>query len=83
MRKVLIKLYVPAINKTFDLFAPLDLEIEKLIEILVNGVIDLTDDEYFKSNQETLNIKKSQLLLDPKCTLTDYGVDDGAEIMLI
>ena len=43
MNKILIKLYVPAVNQTFDVFVPVDLAIRELIKVLVNGVNDMRD----------------------------------------
>lgn len=82
MDKILICLYVPAISRSFDVFVPLDITIKELIEILVKGVMEMSDNSYISSNEENLNLKNN-ILFNPLLTLKDYGIKDGEEIFLI
>lgn len=52
MDKILICLQVPAISRSFDVFVPLDMNINELIEVLVKGVIEMSDNSYISSNEE-------------------------------
>lgn len=83
MDKILICLAVPSVNRTFDLFVPLDLEISELTKVIVNGVKDLCGGGYISSNEEMLNLKNPQMLLNPNNTLRQYRIKDGCEIFLI
>ena len=79
MDKILICLQVPAISRSFDVFVPLDMNINELIEVLVKGVIEMSD---ISSNEEKLNLKNN-ILLNPALTLQSYSIKDGEEIFLI
>ena len=82
MDKILICLQVPAIRRSFDVFVPLDMNINELIEVLVKGVIEMSDNSYISSNEENLNLKNN-ILLNPALTLQSYSIKDGEEIFLI
>ncbi len=82
MDKILICLQVPAISRSFDVFVPLDMNINELTEVLVKGVIEMSDDSYISSKEENLNLKNN-ILLNPTLTLQSYGIKDGEEIFLI
>lgn len=82
MDKILICLQVPAISRSFDVFVPVDMKIEELIEVLVKGVIEMSDNSYISSNEENLNLKNN-ILLNPAFTLQSYAIKDGEEIFLI
>lgn len=82
MDKILICLQVPAISRSFDVFVPLDMSINKLTEVLVKGVIEMSDNSYISSNEENLNLKNN-ILLNPTLTLQSYVIKDGEEIFLI
>ncbi|HBM02911.1 MAG TPA: hypothetical protein DD364_01505 [Ruminococcaceae bacterium] len=82
MDKILICLQVPAISRSFDVFVPLDMNINELIEVLVKGVIEMSDNSYISSNEENLNLKNN-ILLNPALTLQSYSIKDGEEIFLI
>ena len=82
MDKILICLQVPAISRSFDVFVPLDMSINELTEVLVKGVIEMSDNSYISSNEENLNLKNN-ILLNPALTLQSYSIKDGEEIFLI
>ncbi len=82
MDKILICLQVPAISRSFDVFVPLDMSINELTEVLVKGVIEMSDNSYISSNEENLNLKNN-ILLNPTLTLQSYVIKDGEEIFLI
>ncbi len=83
MEKILIKLFIPAVNRSFDLFVPVDLEIGELTKIIVNGVEYMCNGVYVPSNEEMLNSKEGHILFNPSLTLDSYGITDGAELILI
>lgn len=83
MEKILIKLFIPAVNRSFDLFVPVDIEIGELTKTIVNGVEYMCNGVYVPSNEEMLNSKEGHILFDPSLTLDAYGITDGAELILI
>ena len=83
MEKRLIGLYVPAVQERFDLLVPMDLDIATLTGLLVNGVEEMCAGRYAPSRQELLSMRYPDMLLHPGKTLADYGVEDGAQLVLI
>ena len=56
MDKVLINLYIPTVNRSFDLFAPMDLKIGELTKVLVSGVVYMCEGSYFASGKEMVSL---------------------------
>lgn len=83
MDKLLIGLFVPAISEHYDLFAPPGLKIGELTKILANAVADLSSGRYTVSQQEMLSASETGILLHPDRCLADYGICDGAQLVLI
>lgn len=83
MEKRLIGLYVPAVQERFDLLAPVDLEIAALTALLARGVEEMCAGRYTPSRQELLSMRHPDMLLHPRKTLSDYGVENGAQLVLI
>lgn len=83
MDKKLVSLYVPAVQERFDLMVPMELEIGMLTSLLTDGVRELCKGRFAPSGQETLSLRQSTALLDPGRTLSDYGVEDGAQLVLV
>lgn len=82
MRKTLVGLYVPAAQRHFDLLAPSDLEIGVLTELMLRGVAELCEGWYTRSKTGMLTLREPELLLHPERTLADYGIEDGAQLVL-
>ena len=83
MEKILVGLFVPAVNRHMDLFVPQNSRIGSLTEILAKGVSDLSDGRYCVSGCELLSLKDPDALLNPALTLADYGIQDGAQLILM
>lgn len=86
MNKILIRLYVPSIEQTFDLFVPTDMAISILTGLLVDGVVELCEGQFHpvevNSQRGILVMREPQYLLNPKNTLADYGAEDGTCLVL-
>ena len=83
MEKKLIGLYVPAVQERFDLLVPADLDIAALTVLLTNGVEELCEGRYAPSHHELMSMQHPDMLLHPRKTLSDYGVENGAQLVLI
>ena len=83
MDKILIGLYVPAVQEHFDLFVPGTQKIELIIRLMTEGVADLCKGRFTPSGFEMLSLKDGDILLHPERTLADYGIDDGAQLLLM
>lgn len=83
MEKRLVGLYVPAVQERFDLLVPADLDIASLTALLTSGVEEMCGGRYTTSHQELLSMQHPDMLLHPQKTLADYGVENGAQFVLI
>lgn len=83
MGKKLVGLYVPAVQMHFDIMAPDDMPVHALTELLTKGTVELSEGRFVPSLLETLSVRCPDMLLHPERTLADYGVEDGAQMVLI
>lgn len=83
METILIHLDVPILSLHFDLFVPVDLEIQRLVPLIVEGLEDLNSGAYIHSGFEMLASRDPDMLLNPSCTLREYCILDGAYMMLL
>lgn len=82
MEKVLIDLFVPAIEVHFDVFIPTFLHINTIIELLGKAIENMSNGEYVSSGQELLCSVDRQQVLNFELTLRDYDVKNGESLML-
>lgn len=83
MNKVLVEINIPAIGDHFDIFVPVDVQIEVLTMVIADGVVEITDGRYVASKCEQICMDEPVGLLNPTLTLQDYGVKDGMKLYLI
>lgn len=83
MNKVLIELYIPAIDDHFDIFVPVDIPIKDLTKVIINGIVEITNEKYVPSHGEQLCMLEPSGILNPMYTLFDYGIIDGAQLYLV
>lgn len=83
MDKILIRLDVPSVGKSYDLFVPANLVIARLCTVLADSVSELCNGRYGISGKEMLVLVSPNTVLVRNRTLADYGIGDGSRLMLI
>ena len=83
MNKILIELYISAIGDHVDVFVPTDIPIRDLTNVIIDGIVEITNGRYVPSNGEQLCMMEPLGMLNPMLTLSDYGIIDGAQLYLV
>lgn len=83
MKKILIRLRVPAAEETYDLFVPTDMQISKIIESAIDGVMNLNDGKFRTTGNEMLMTDGMDYPFNSENTLADYAVHDGDQLTMI
>lgn len=83
MNKVLIKLYVPLIDKKYDIWLPINKKICNVTKLLVQVVNSLTKGYYTFTNVPTLYDKETAEPYDMNKTVKESNIVNGTELILI
>ena len=83
MDRILLNLYVPSVSESFDIFAPIDIPVGVITPIIADGVAYIAKGRYHVSGREMLMTDDPSMLLQPECTLEQYGVQDGDKIIML
>ncbi len=82
MEKILITLEIPSMGEKYDLFAPVELPVGKIVPLLAEAVEELSAHRFVSSGQELLCSAERGTLFSPDGTLSEYGVRNGDCLML-
>ena len=82
MNKVLVEIHIPATGDHFDVFVPVDVPIMNVTQVIVSGVVEITNGRYVASNCEQLCMDEPSGLLNPSLCLQDYGMKDGMHLYI-
>ena len=81
--KVLIKLYVPTIEKEYDIWLPINKKIYKVIKLLEKSINEMSGGFYNPTKTPMLYNKDTGELYDVNLNVKENNIKNGTEIILI
>lgn len=81
--KILLEVYIPSIEKEYDIFVPVNKKIGTIKKMIEAGIKDLTDDVYSISDDTNLYSKDTGNMYDVNVKLIDTDLKNGSRIILI
>ena len=83
MDKVLVMLYVPALEKAYDIWLPAHKKISTIIKLLVKAVNEMNDYSYTTDKMPFLYNKTTAKKYDLNLTVKETDIRNGTEVVLI
>lgn len=83
MNKVLVKLFVPILEKQYEIWLPLNKKIYNIIILLSKAVNELEESEYQPNEMPILYNKITGDAYDINVRVKDTDIRNGTEIVLI
>ena len=83
MNKVLVRLYVPALEKQYDAWIPLNRRIYNVTELLTKAVDDFSDGCYKPHSKPVLYNKLTGEPYNINLNVKEAGIINSTEIVLI
>ena len=81
--KILIELYIPLIEKSYDLYIPINKKIGTIKRLIEESLVELTDNAYIPKDQTNLYSKETGQIYDVNKTVRDTDLKNGSRIILI
>ena len=81
--KILINVYVPAIEMKYDILVPNFLRIRNITALIAETVENLSNHIYISSGAECLCSADKNILLRPNATLEQYGIQNGDHLVMM
>lgn len=81
--KILIRLYVPLIEKSYDLYIPINKKIGTVKSLIEKGLNELTDGSYIASKETNFYSKETGAIYDVNQTVRDTDLQNASKIILI
>lgn len=83
INKVLIKLYVPELDYTFDIFVPVNEVIWKIKKLILKSVFDLTGGSIDISKEYVLINKNTSKYYDNNSVLVNTDIRNATELIIL
>jgi hypothetical protein len=83
MNKIIIKLFVPKIDREYDVFIPTNKRISSVIALLVKAINELSNGSFSPSQMPMLYNKITAQSYDINITIKESDIRNGTELILI
>lgn len=81
--KILIELEIPLIEKSYDLYVPINKRIGTIKQLLEEALVDLTDGAYEIKPETNFYSKETGQIYDVNKNVRDTDLKNGSRIILI
>ena len=81
--KVLIKMEVPSLDKSFDLFIPVNELIWRIISLTISSCYEMLGYSYDQNRKCVLINKKTNEIYNPNSTIYDSTIRNGTELIAV
>lgn len=81
--KILICLYIPLIEKSYDLFIPINKKIGTVKRLIEEGLVELTSNSYIIKENTNLYSKDTGEIYDVNLTVRNTDLKNGSKLILI
>lgn len=81
--KILIELYIPLIEKNYDLYIPINKKIGTIKKLVEEGLTDLTDNDYVIKENSNFYSKETGEVYNVNLAVRETDLENGSRIILI
>jgi len=82
MNKILVTIYVLALDENYDLLLPINLKMADAYEVIQNTIYDLSNGNYIK-HDNVLMINSNGQVINSNNVVKFSGLKNGCKVMLI
>ncbi|GAM12646.1 hypothetical protein [Mesobacillus selenatarsenatis] len=83
MDKVLVEVFIPASEKSYDVFLPQGILLHEIVYLLAGTMTELSQGYYSATPDTILCDRKTGTILNINQTVEEIGLMNGAKLMLI
>ena len=83
MDKVLVEVFVPVINTSYDIFIPLCSQVYEVLELIKKAVTKMSDGLFIANQTTAVCYRSSGEIININLSVYESGIRNGSKLMLI
>ena len=83
MHKILVEVYNPASDNSYDVFIPLKSPVYEVVYLLSTTISELSQGHYIATEQTILCDRMTGNVFDINKTIEELGLKNGSKLMLL
>lgn len=81
--KILVRVYIPLIEKSYDIYIPINKKIGTIKKLVEDGLYELTDEAYAAKEDTNFYSKDTGQIYDVNKTVREADLQNGSKILLV
>ena len=83
MEKVLVEIFVPVLNRSFDVFIPLQSPMYEVLELIKKAISEMSDGRFIANQNTTICHREDGSILNINLSVYELEIRNGSKLMLI
>ena len=83
MDKVLVEIFVPVVNTSYDVFIPLGSQMYEVLELIKKAVTEMSDGLFIANQSTAVCYRNSGEIININLSVYESGIRNGSKLMLI
>lgn len=83
MEKVLVEIFVPVINQSFDVFIPLQSPMYEVLELIKKAISEMSDGRFIANENTTICNREDGTIININLSVYELEIRNGSKLMLI
>lgn len=83
MEKVLVEIFVPVLDRSFDVFIPLQSPMYEVLELIKKAVSEMSDGRFIANQNTTICHREDGSILNINLSVYELEIRNGSKLMLI
>lgn len=83
MDKVLVEIFVPVLNRSFDIFIPLQSPMYEVLELIKKAVKEMSDGRFVVNRSTAICHREDGTIININLSVYELEIRNGSKLMLI
>ena len=83
MDKVLVEVFVPVLEQTFEIFVPLQLPMYEVLELIKKALQEMYDGRFIAHESTVICFRDSGHIINVNLSILELDIKNGSKLMII
>lgn len=83
MEKVLVEVFVPVLDRSFDIFIPLQSPMYEVLELIKKAVKEMSDGRFVANENTAICHREDGTIININLSVYELEIRNGSKLMLI
>lgn len=83
MDKILVEVYLPSANRSYDVYIPLQSKLYEVIQLLSRSLMELSEGYFIPTDDTVICDKETGIIYSVNMSIEELELHNGSKLMMI